>query len=103
MYVMGTVRDLSSELKTVMETTMSNHGVTKETAGRARLLAEHVIREPLLECRHALIAMRVDFLTKRDGNIGMEMVTYQYMELVARMIYLDDVMRMDKGNLILLL
>lgn len=103
MYVVGTVRDLSSKLKMVMETTMNSHGVTKEIAGRARLLAEHVIRESPPECRHALMAVRMDFLTKKDGNIGMEMVIYQYMELVTRMIYPDDIVWMDEENLMLFL
>jgi len=103
MYVVGTVRDLSSKLKMVMETTMNSHGVTKEIAGRARLLTEHVIRESLPECRHALMAVRMDFLTKKDGNIGMEMVIYQYMELVTRMIYPDDIVWMDEENLMLFL
>lgn len=103
MYVVGTVRDLSSKLKVVMETSVNGRGISKEVAGRARLLAEHIISESPPGCRHALMAVGLNFLMKNDGNMGMEMVIYQYMELVTRMIYPDDIVWIDGNNMMLFL
>lgn len=102
MYVVGSVRDLSFKLKTVMETTLKEHGVSKEMVGRARLLVEHLIREAPIGSRHALIAVKMRALNE-DNNTGMELLIYQYMELVTRMIYPDDIVWVDDCNLMLFL
>ena len=102
MYVVGSVRDLSSKLKTVMETTLREHGVSKEMVGRARLLVDHLIRETPIGSRHALIAVKMRALNE-DNNTGMELLIYQYMELVTRMIYPDDIVWVDDCNLMLFL
>ncbi|RGY97913.1 histidine kinase [Clostridium sp. AM58-1XD] len=102
MYVIGSVRDLSSKLKMVMETTLKEHGVSKEMVGRARLLVDHLICEAPIGSRHALIAIKMRALNE-DNNSGMELLIYQYMELVTRMIYPDDIVWVDDCNLMLFL
>lgn len=102
MYVVGSVRDLSSKLKMVMETTLKEHGVSKEMVGRARLLVDHMIRKGPEGSRHAMIAIKMRALDE-DNNTGMELLIYQYMELVTRMIYPDDIVWVDNYNLMLFL
>ena len=102
MYVVGSVRDLSSKLKMVMETTLKEHGVSKEMVGRARLLVDHMIRKGSSGSRHAMIAIKMRALDE-DNNTGMELLIYQYMELVTRMIYPDDIVWVDDCNLMLFL
>ena len=101
-YVVGSVRDLSSKLKTVMNVTLKNHGVSGNMAGRAKLLVEHIIKKAPYGSRHALIAIKMRSLNDGD-NTGMEILIYQYMELVTRMIYPDDIVWVDDGNLMLFL
>lgn len=102
MYVVGSVRDLSTKLNMVMETTLKEHGVSKEMVGRARLLVDHLICEAPIGSRHALIAIKMRALNG-DNNTGMELLIYQYMELVTRMIYPDDIVWVDDCNLMLFL
>ena len=101
-YVVGSVRDLSSKLKTVMETTLKAHGVSRKMTGRAKLLVEHMIQKAPYGSRHALIAIKMRALNDSD-NTGMELLIYQYMELVTRMIYPDDIVWVDDCNLMLFL
>lgn len=102
MYVVGSVRDLSSKLKTVMETILKEHGVSREMVGRARLLVDHLISKAPKGSRHALIAVKMHALNE-DNNTGVALLIYQYMELVTRMVYPDDIVWVDDSNLMMFL
>ncbi|MCC8026001.1 MAG: histidine kinase [Clostridium sp.] len=102
-YVVGIVKDINWKLKQLLERSLEGYeGSAKNRAAEAIDYAKKVLGGSKDEI-HALLVIGTENIIPTEDAVGLDILTYQYIETITKMIYPKDRVWIEDGNIILFL
>lgn len=100
MYVVGIVKDIDEKLKEVLESSLEHYGYcSNQKVDEARKYVEENLIMAGEEDRHAILLIHLDYQSPADEVGGLDIMMYQFIEILTKMTYPEDHVWMEHGDL----
>lgn len=102
-YVVGIVKDINWKLKQLLERSLDGYDGTSENRG---LEAQSYVQEVLRQSDntvHAVLVVGMEKIIPEEDLVGLDILTYQYIKTISKMIYPNDRAWIEEGNILLFL
>lgn len=100
MYVVGIVKDINEKLKEVLESSLECYGYCcDQKVEEARTYVNTNLSLAGEEDQHAILLIHLDYHFPADEAGGLDIMMYQFIEILAKMTYPEDRVWMEHGDL----
>lgn len=103
-YVVGIVKDISQKLKCLSEKAMEEYcGSPENKVVAAREYVDGILGEKEVDKVHALLLIGMEKIIPEEDPVGLDILTYQFIETLTKMMYPRDRVWIEDGKLLLFL
>lgn len=103
-YVVGIVKDISRKLKYLSEKALEAYGGSAENkVAAAREYVDGILCEKRPDSVHALLLIGMEKIIPEEDPVGLDILTYQFIETLTKMMYPRDRVWIEDGKLLLFL
>ena len=103
-YVVGIVKDISQKLKYLSEKALEDYGGSVgNKVVAARDYVDGILCEKKPESVHALLLIGMEKIIPEEDPVGLDILTYQFIEILTKMMYPRDRVWIEDGKLLLFL
>lgn len=104
MYAVGMVKNINQKLKEALESSLENYGFSTEVrVSNARRYVTDILTGEGSDQVHAILVINMEQIIPTEDSVGLNILTYQYIQVLTKMMYPHDRVWLDEGNLILFL
>lgn len=104
MYAVGMVKNINQKLKEALENSLENYGFsTEERVSNAHKYVADILEGEGAGQVHGILVLNMEHIIPTEDSVGLDILTYQYIQALTKMMYPHDRVWGEDGNLVLFL